>query len=216
MLFAGTATGVVAVHRHPAWKLVLPLGAQPLELAGPAGRAELPGVLIPPEWPHVCRVPGGFARLSIDAHLLGPRSEPVVLSGRDRRRLLDALAVGAEVAGEPDLDAARAEVVALCGGADGVDERVLLAVERLGEASSLAGLARSVGLSAPRLRGLTQAQVGVPLARLRRWERLRRAAAVLPTGTVAEAAAGAGFADQAHLARTARELAGRSPSSMLS
>lgn len=215
VLVAGTGAGMVAVHRHPAWKLILPIGASAVEFLGTRRRCFAGAMLVPPQWPHACRVPGGFVRVSIDAHLLAARREPLVLSTGDKRRLLAALAMGADLADDPDLTALRTEVVRQCGAAEGVDERVVRTVERLGAASSLAGLADSVGLSAPRLRNLVRAQVGVPLARLRRWERLRQAALALPTGTVAAAAAGAEFADQAHLARTARELAGRTPSSIV-
>ncbi|WP_280382553.1 helix-turn-helix domain-containing protein [Nocardia wallacei] len=60
-----------------------------------------------------------------------------------------------------------------------------------------------------------RAEIGVPLASLRRWHRLRHAVMALPGGSVAAAAADAGFADQAHLARTARTMLGRSPTSLL-
>ncbi|NRQ40718.1 helix-turn-helix domain-containing protein [Nonomuraea sp. NN258] len=78
----------------------------------------------------------------------------------------------------------------------------------------MGSVAGAVGLSAPRLRALARAELGVPLARLRRWARLRAAIACLPGHPVADAAAMAGFADQAHLARTARDLIGRTPSSI--
>ncbi|MFE7723748.1 helix-turn-helix domain-containing protein [Nocardia rhizosphaerihabitans] len=138
----------------------------------------------------------------------------IALSAHGKRRLLDALALGADLAGIPDLAALRAEAVA-CGGAGaGLDPRVAFALDHL-DAASLTELAHSIGLSAPRLRGLVRAQLGVPLARLRRWDRLRQAVVALPDGSVADAAARADFADQAHLTRTARELVGRTPSSLL-
>ncbi|WP_145881993.1 helix-turn-helix domain-containing protein [Streptomyces sp. BK340] len=71
-----------------------------------------------------------------------------------------------------------------------------------------------VGLSPPRLRALVHASVGVPLARLRQWARLRVAVAELPRESAASAAAVAGFADQAHFTRTARSLLGRTPASI--
>ncbi|WP_225878727.1 helix-turn-helix domain-containing protein [Spongiactinospora rosea] len=73
-----------------------------------------------------------------------------------------------------------------------------------------------MGLSASRLRTLVRESAGVPLARLRRWGRLRNAIAGLPGGNVATAAAAAGFADQSHLTRTARSLLGRTPLSLTS
>ncbi|MEU1130226.1 helix-turn-helix domain-containing protein [Streptomyces sp. NPDC005900] len=56
--------------------------------------------------------------------------------------------------------------------------------------------------------------VGIPLVRLRQWSRLRVAVAALHGESVAAAAAVAGFADPAHLARTARALLGRAPASV--
>ncbi|MEV2272631.1 helix-turn-helix domain-containing protein [Nonomuraea africana] len=67
--------------------------------------------------------------------------------------------------------------------------------------------------SPPPLRRL-RAEVGIPLVRLRQWARLRSAIAHLSGHHVAQAAAAAGFADQAHLTRTARGLLGRTPSSI--
>ncbi|MET9343102.1 helix-turn-helix domain-containing protein [Nonomuraea sp. NPDC003804] len=75
-------------------------------------------------------------------------------------------------------------------------------------------IAAEVGLSVPRLRALVRASVGIPLVRLRQWARLRAAVAQLACSSVASAAATAGFADQAHLARTARAMLGRTPVSL--
>ncbi|RJL32280.1 helix-turn-helix domain-containing protein [Bailinhaonella thermotolerans] len=85
------------------------------------------------------------------------------------------------------------------------------AVRRSGGARFLADVAAEVGLSPPRLRALVREEAGVPLVRLRAWERLRDAVARLGAAPVAPAAADAGFADQAHLTRTARALIGRTP-----
>ncbi|WP_244198223.1 helix-turn-helix domain-containing protein [Nocardia neocaledoniensis] len=214
-LFARTDDGMVGAHRHPVWKLVLPLGNRPVEIHDETGWFEAPALVVPPQWWHACTVRGGVVRISLDVQVLAMRAGPVALSARDRRRLLDALGMGDDLAGAPDLAALRAEAVALLGSRVGLDPRVVRALDQLDAAASVAELAGEVGLSAPRLRSLVRTELGVPLARLRRWERLRRAVIALPGGSVADAAAGADFADQAHLARTARELAGRTPSSLL-
>ncbi|MEV0333914.1 helix-turn-helix domain-containing protein [Nocardia sp. NPDC050717] len=214
-LFARTDDGMVGAHRHPVWKLVLPLGNRPVEVCGADGWTAWPAVVVPPQWWHACRVVGGVVRVSLDVPLLARRAAPVGLSAQSRRRLLDALGMGADLAAAPDLAALRAEAVALLGGGAALDPRVASALARLHSAASVTELAGAVGLSAPRLRSLVQAQLGVPLARLRRWDRLRQAVIALPDGSVADAAAGADFADQAHLTRTARELVGRTPSSLL-
>lgn len=55
---------------------------------------------------------GGFVRVSLDVHVLAMRAGPIALSAHGKRRLLDALALGADLAGVPDLAALRAEAVA--------------------------------------------------------------------------------------------------------
>jgi AraC-like DNA-binding protein len=80
----------------------------------------------------------------------------------------------------------------------------------------LPDLAARVGLSAPRLRALARAEIGMPLARWRVWSRLTRAAQAVQDGSsLADAAAAAGFADQAHLTRQMREMMGLTPSSIV-
>jgi AraC-like DNA-binding protein len=61
------------------------------------------------------------------------------------------------------------------------------------------------------LQSLAHQALGVPLTQLRLWSRLARAVAWLPYRRMAEVAAAAGFADQAHLTRTARRFLGRTP-----
>lgn len=68
------------------------------------------------------------------------------------------------------------------------------------------------GLSPARLRALAKAQLGVPLAKLVLWHKVRVASGALLQGLPpAEAAAAAGFADQAHLSRTMRQVLGLTP-----
>lgn len=79
-------------------------------------------------------------------------------------------------------------------------------------ARPIARAAASAGLSTPRLRALAQSQLGTPLAGWVAWRRLRRAGDAMSAGaTLAEAAADAGFADQAHLSRAMRKVFGISP-----
>ncbi|WP_433514401.1 helix-turn-helix domain-containing protein [Nonomuraea sp. CA-143628] len=81
---------------------------------------------------------------------------------------------------------------------------------------SMPELAARVGLSPQRLRALARRELGMPLTRWRAWARLRRAAEALTDGqSLAEAAATASFADQAHLTRWMREMMGLTPSAVL-
>ncbi|WP_431965948.1 helix-turn-helix domain-containing protein [Nocardia sp. bgisy134] len=80
--------------------------------------------------------------------------------------------------------------------------------------TSLGDAATEAGLSAPRLRTLARETIGVPLVRVRQWQRLRTAIAALPHHRISEVAAHAAFADQAHLTRTAQRMLGRSPASL--
>ncbi|MGW3496551.1 helix-turn-helix domain-containing protein [Streptomyces sp. NPDC001020] len=116
-----------------------------------------------------------------------------------------------------DLSAVKAELTALIGAGRALDPRVAHALcesTRADPRADVGSIAAGVGLSPPRMRALVRASVGVPLVRLRQWARLRAAIADLPRESVAAAAALAGFADQAHLARTARDLIGRAPASV--
>ncbi|MCI3130917.1 helix-turn-helix domain-containing protein [Phenylobacterium aquaticum] len=78
--------------------------------------------------------------------------------------------------------------------------------------SDLGDVARRVGLSPARLRALTRAELGAPLAHWRAWLRLERAIGALRRGdSLAAAAVQAGFSDQAHLSRTMRRFFGITP-----
>ena len=90
-----------------------------------------------------------------------------------------------------------------------VDERLVEALAGLAEDLPLPMVAARAAVSSSHLRRLAQEQLGVPLVRVRNWSRLR--SVVRAAGSLGAAAATAGFADQAHLTRTARLLVGRTP-----
>ena len=95
------------------------------------------------------------------------------------------------------------------------DARLREALRRIAEApdrARLAEIAREVGLSPARLRSLAKKELGVPLATWRLWRKLERAARGIAAGhSLGDAAIDAGFADQAHLARTMRSQFGVAP-----
>lgn len=103
------------------------------------------------------------------------------------------------------LQAANASDVAL-------DERLnaaLVFIENAQGSRVLARAAAEVQLSSSRLRALAQQQLGISLAKWLMLRKLRAAARALASGSsLAESAVDAGFADQAHLTRSMRQVFG--------
>ncbi len=76
----------------------------------------------------------------------------------------------------------------------------------------IGAVAAGLGVSRRRLELVVREQLGLSPGRIARIARLQRAAALLASGSrPAEAAAAAGFADQAHLTREMRALGGLTP-----
>ncbi|WP_026120867.1 helix-turn-helix domain-containing protein [Nocardiopsis potens] len=213
----------VGRHKGPAWKVVLGRGG-PVEAllgggrrGGRGGRVGGAGIIVPPETGHLCTAAGAFTAFFVDPWLLRPAAGPVPLDRDEVRRLLAALG---PPGGAPDTSAAFAELTRVTGAGAPLDPRVEYAVgasmsmRAAGEAGRIGAIAADVGLSPVRLRALVGASVGVPLVRLRSWARLRWAIGRLADGSAADAAAEAGFADQAHFTRTAGGLLGRTPGSL--
>lgn len=217
-MFAESRPFRVSEHRLPAWKAVLSIGGH-AELLQPGLRmVAAPGLIVPaPAGP---RLRGHLSlTLFVDSWLLPSCPGPIRLDAGEVRRLLAALGTaGPDGPGtQVDLAAGYTELRAVAGRPTPLDPRVAhaLYVCMLRDSDMpLASIAEEVGLSAPRLRTLVRQDVGITLTRLRRWSRLRTAVADLPAGAAAVAAATAGFADQAHLTRTARDFIGRTPASL--
>ncbi|MFE0102377.1 helix-turn-helix domain-containing protein [Streptomyces sp. NPDC059009] len=228
-VFAEPEPYEVAAHRHPAWKVVLPLGghvtvngtAGASGLAGGTGasrasRAIGTGAVVPPGLAHTCGSSSGFVAVFLDPWLLRAGGAPQLLEPGRARRLLDALGD----LDAPDPAAFRAELGRALTGPPprAVDPRVPYAVAAAARSGLLSEVAAEVGLSPVRLRALVRTEAGVPLSALRQWRRLGAAVGALldpvAGGGVAGAATAAGFADQAHLTRTAGRLIGRTPASL--
>jgi AraC family transcriptional regulator len=97
------------------------------------------------------------------------------------------------------------------------DPRVLAAVEyirqRVAQAVSLPEVAKVANLSPDRFRHLFVEETGMPLRTYVLWRRLLHVWTLLSSGeTLSSAAHAAGFADSAHLSRTARTMFGLPPS----
>ena len=123
----------------------------------------------------------------------------------DRAAALLERAVAARLADGPDLDPLVAE-----------------AVQRLGpaEASDLRSLASALYVSERQLRRRCEAAVGMTPKALHRILRFQRFIALAwtlerPSTQLARLAADAGYSDQAHLTREAKQLEGRSPRTLL-
>lgn len=205
-LFAEPRGYEVTRHRHPVWKVVLP-DRGGVRVDGVVGA----GVLVPPQYAHACATSAGFVAAFLDPWCVrADPGGPTWLDAGSVRRL--AAASGADL----DADALHRELAALTGAPAPVDPRVPHAVRSSAGAPRLDAVAAEVGLSPSRLRALVRAEVGVPLGAMRRWGRLRAAVGALLDGGAApaDAAAAAGFCDQAHLARTARGFLGRTPGSL--
>ncbi|TFY96662.1 helix-turn-helix transcriptional regulator [Ramlibacter humi] len=97
------------------------------------------------------------------------------------------------------------------------DPRVLAAIEyvreRAGQGVSLADVAKAAHLSPERFRHLFVEETGMALRTYLLWRRLLHVWTLLMAGeTLSGAAHAAGFADSAHLSRTARTMFGLPPS----
>jgi AraC-like DNA-binding protein len=214
-MFAESRAFRVALHRHPAWKVVLPLGGHGEVGHGGGRTVAADGVIVPPQLAHTCATSSAYVALFLDPWMPRPDLGPAQLGESETRRILAAL--GRTDRPDADLSAAYAALIALTGAGVPLDPRAAHAVREITRAGSdalIGAVAAEVGLSPVRLRALMRTSVGIPLTRLRQWARLRVAIADLPRESAAAAAALAGFADQAHLTRTARHLLGRTPSSI--
>ena len=99
------------------------------------------------------------------------------------------------------------------------DPRVLAAVEyirqRVDQTVLLSEVAKAANLSPGRFRHLFVEQTGMPLRTYLLWRRLLYVWTLLMQGeTLSSAAHSAGFADSAHLSRTARSMFGLAPSAL--
>jgi AraC-like DNA-binding protein len=202
----------------PVWRVVV---SRPGPITwGAAGRAQLAaGLLVPPEVTLEATVPDALAILHLDAAAFGLLPRPATARPEivPLFTLSETLLELSWVAGGSALDDLGAETLRqlragrLLPPASARDRRVLSGLEVAREGGSITEGAAAVGLSRARFRGLVREQVGTSPTRLRTWQRLRAALALVDDLDLAEAAATAGFADQAHLTRTCTRFLGVSP-----
>ncbi|MEV5008726.1 MULTISPECIES: helix-turn-helix domain-containing protein [unclassified Streptomyces] len=178
-----------------------------LLVAGPDTRAYHPGPGEQGPWAGVRFFPGTApALLGVPAHELRDRRVDLVdlWPGAQTRRLTE------RVDEAPDPAAALEDLaLRLAADADPFDPLLGAVVASLTAGRSVTATAESVGLGARRLHRRSLTAFGYGPKTLARVLRLQRALALARAGIpFAETAALTGFADQAHLSREVRELAG--------
>ncbi|CAM5466396.1 helix-turn-helix domain-containing protein [Streptomyces viridifaciens] len=194
--------------------LVLPDGCMDLLwtegrllIAGPDTRAFRPGPGLGGPWAGVRFRPGaGPALLGVPAHELRDRRVELadLWPGCEARRLTERIDAA------PDPAAALEELaLRLAAAAPPEDPLVRAVAAALAAGRGVAATAEAVGLGARQLHRRSLAAFGYGPKTLARILRLQRALGLARSGVpLAETAARTGYADQAHLARDVRELAG--------
>jgi AraC-like DNA-binding protein len=153
-----------------------------------------------------------FAVLGVAAHELRDRRLPVRELGPRGRVLADAL----DGARDRDALAARLRAVTPPAAPTAPDRRLPRAIAGLAAPGArVAAVARALDLSERQLERLLLHHVGLGPKRIARIARLRTALAVARRGELADAAAAAGYADQAHMAREIRALTGATASALV-
>ena len=206
-------------HAHPEWTIFLPLAGRIEWWTGRSLGGHAAGVIFPPQVSYRAGSTAGHITVFIDPwyQSLG-RGEGAAVSLDPRTaEHLRALWSAVDAA---DLDECGRETVSylrrrnLLPPAVRVDPRVVVALRDLPAAECVKQVAADVGLSPSRLRTLVHDLTGTPPARLRMWQHLRTAMLGLVDKPIARAASDAGFADQAHLTRTAARLIGKTPGNL--
>ncbi|MYT31544.1 MULTISPECIES: AraC family transcriptional regulator [unclassified Streptomyces] len=196
-------------------------GAGRLLVAGPDTGPQAPGGAVPggTRWVGLRFAPGqGPAVFGVPAHELRDRRVPLedLWGARRARELAERAAAGAPgaVLEEAARDALRAAGrwapgAAARGELPGRDGRTAAIVSGLGHGRPVAEVARLAGMGERRLHRHSLAVFGYGPKTLGRVLRLVRALELARAGVpYAEVAARAGYADQAHLAREVKSLAG--------
>jgi AraC-like DNA-binding protein len=210
---AGQAT---KEHAHPAWTVLIPHVERISWTAGQGIVAHSTLVILPPQVAHCARSDAGHASVFIDPWFLGlgPGHRRAIRLGQRTAEHIRPL-WSASDSSDPDERARETEACLrradVLPRAVSIDHRVAAAMTELAAAECIEDVAASVRLSPSRFRALIHDQIGTPPAQLRLWLRLRAAILSLPNRPIASAAFAAGFADQAHLTRTATRLIGQTP-----
>jgi len=189
--------GENAAHSHLAFQLSIGLDG-PIELIGDETRLVADAILIAPNTRHWIGPVGRRVRsIYVEPQLSWAR----IFAGRlDGRRMISGAT----------------ELIALADRPNAADDsratRLRALIENAPAEQGPRDWARAWNLSPSRFRALCVELLGAPPIRLRQWARLKTAARALMDGAgPAEAAATAGYADQAHFTRQLRRWFGVSP-----
>lgn len=206
-VFGENSPRSASLHQMPAWKLLVGRDAEQAART-PTQEAEGWALLVPPGVRNEAVAYGSYAALFIDpAHVAGSEPDRVVSLGRRCANELLDLFDSASVTELPD---------ALTGVLETDRSPLAQAVRALDVSEDIGALADSLGVSVQHTRRLLQTSLGATFTQLQRWGRVVHAVELMVSANIADAAAGAGFADQTHLTRTSVQMLGRTPGSIRS
>ena len=231
--FVGEGGGGAPIEPHSHYAIQLAIGA-PAGLRVQFGRRgewqSCAGALMPSRAVHSIDVSGCAMSAVLFVEPETPEGKALATRLQDRMELLDPALVAPAAQRlesawriEKSYDAVKAVGMQLLQQLSGAaprapsDPRVLAAIEfirlHVDEPVALAQVAQQARLSPERFRHLFVEQTGMPLRTYVLWRRLLHVWTLLMQGeALAAAAHAAGFADSAHLSRTARTMFGLPPS----
>jgi AraC family transcriptional regulator len=231
--FIGEGGGGASISPHSHYAIQLAMGA-PGGLRVQFGRdgewKSCAAALVPSRATHTIDVSGCEMSMVLFIEPETPIGKALSTRLQGRPELLDADTVGVAASNldrawrvERSYDAVKAvcmqflHQISQTAPREPSDPRVLAAVEyirlRVDQPVSLSEVAKAANLSPERFRHLFVEETGMPLRTYLLWRRLLHVWTLLVKGeTLSGAAHAAGFADSAHLSRTARTMFGLPPS----
>jgi AraC family transcriptional regulator len=232
-MFIGAGGATVAPHAHYAIQLVVgaPAGLQ-VQFGRRGCWEPVAAALVPSRCVHAIDVSrcAWSAVVFVEPETVEGRGIATLLGGKPLALASDALPVPLQRLEQAwriqqSADAVRSVAMGLIEGLSRTarqqtsDPRVLQAIEYLrlhcDDSVSLEEVAAAVKLSPSRFRHLFVDETGMPLRTYVLWRRLLQVWELLMQGeNLSRAAHAAGFADSAHLSRTARTMFGLAPSAM--
>ncbi|MEM6925587.1 MAG: AraC family transcriptional regulator, partial [Myxococcota bacterium] len=223
-LYVADGPAATTAHEIPLAKLVVPLDGAPVAMEGLAMASRRGPVWIAPRVRHALALPGASVTV-----LLDPRELPAEVAeglgraavvGVDSRRREAVEAFARTLHDDPGVPGVIDEVRARFGDRPSprLDRRIEAVLDHLGRRpeASLDELATVAGVSRSHLSRRFRAVTGLTIRRHLQWQRLLVALRRAAQGeSLADAAFGAGFSDQAHFTRVARARVGRSPGELM-